>query len=108
MSHAEIESAGAGKGSYRSYAIGFILSIGLTVISFALVMSGGLSRQVILLGILEAAVLQILVHLHYFLHLDSSSRMRWNVMVLIYTVMLMIIFVGGSIWIMHSTSYRMM
>jgi len=29
--------------------------------------------------IAAAAVMQILVHLHYFLHLDASSAMRWNV-----------------------------
>lgn len=108
MSHAQIESAGVSKGSYKSYAAGFILSIFLTAISFALVMSGKFPHLVALLGIFAAAVVQILVHLHYFLHLDSSSEARWNVMVLIYTVLLMIIFVGGSIWIMYSLYHRMM
>ena len=66
-------------------------------------MSGPVFHQgCTLLGIFAAAVVQILVHLHYFLHLDSSSEARWNVMILIYTVLIMIIFVGGSIWIMYS------
>ena len=108
MSQAHIDSTGASRGTFKSYATGFILSIILTVVPFALVMSGSLSGSALLSGIFAAAVVQILVHLHYFLHLDSSSEARWNVMVLIYTVLLMIIFVGGSIWIMYSLNYRMM
>jgi len=108
MNHAPITSAGAGSGSYKSYATGFILSIVLTVVSFGLVMSGALPRGAVLFGIFAAAVAQMLVHLHYFLHLDSSSENRWNVAALIFTVLIMVIFVGGSIWIMYSLYYRMM
>jgi heme/copper-type cytochrome/quinol oxidase subunit 1 len=59
----------------------------------------------ILFGIFGAAVVQMLVHLHYFLHLDSSSG---NVAALIFTVLIMVLFAGGSIWIMYSLYYPMM
>ena len=39
MSHAHTD-AGAGHGNYKSYAIGFVLSVILTVIPFGMVMSG--------------------------------------------------------------------
>jgi cytochrome o ubiquinol oxidase operon protein cyoD len=107
MDHAGIESTGVSKGSFRSYATGFILAIVLTVLAFALVMSGVLSRPAALFGIVGAAVVQILVHLHYFLHLDSSSAARWNVLALLFTLLIMILFVGGTIWIMYNLSYRM-
>jgi cytochrome o ubiquinol oxidase operon protein cyoD len=108
MNQAQIDSIGASKGSIRSYATGFILAIVLTVISFALLMSGALSRSAVLFGLVGAAIVQILVHLHYFLHLDTSSAARWNVLALLFTLLIMALFVGGTIWIMYNLNYRMM
>ena len=108
MNRAQADNTGAGRGSLHSYAIGFVISIVLTAIAFALVMSGGVSRPVTVFGIFAAAVAQILVHLHYFLHLDRSSAARWNVLALLFTLLIMSLFVVGTLWIMHSLSYRMM
>ena len=108
MSRAEIDSSGASKGSYRSYATGFFLSVVLTTIAFALVMSGALPRSATLFAIVGAALVQILVHLHYFLHLDSSSAARWNILALLFTLLIMTLFVGGTLWIMYNLTYRMM
>jgi cytochrome o ubiquinol oxidase subunit IV len=108
MNQATIDSAGAGRGSLKSYLTGFILSLILTAIPFALVMSGAWSVSATLALILIAGVAQILAHLHYFLHLDTSSAERWNVLALIFTILIMILFVGGSLWIMYDLNYRMM
>jgi cytochrome o ubiquinol oxidase operon protein cyoD len=95
-------------GSLTSYTTGFVLAIILTAIPFALVMSSAASRTVTLLVIVAAAVVQILVHLHYFLHLDTSSAARWNLLALLFTLLIMVLFVGGSIWIMYELHYRLM
>ena len=109
MNQPPIDSSGASRGSLKSYGTGFILSIILTAIAFGLAMQGGsLSRGVVFVGIFGAATVQILVHLHYFLHLDTSSKARWNVLALVLTVLIMILFVGGSLWIMSNLNYRMM
>jgi len=108
MSPSPIESSGAGRGSLRAYAVGFILSVFLTAAAFGLVMSGVFARPIVFFGILAAAVVQMLVHLHYFLHLDTSSAARWNVAALLFTVLILVLFVGGTLWIMHSLHYRMM
>ncbi|MEJ2166347.1 MAG: cytochrome o ubiquinol oxidase subunit IV [Deltaproteobacteria bacterium] len=106
MNQAHIESSGASRGSLKSYITGFILSIVLTGIAFALVMSGMFSDTAVLFGIFAAAVVQILVHLHYFLHLDASSAMRWNVLALLLTLLIMTLFVWGTLWIMGHLNYR--
>ena len=106
--HTHADTSGASHGTLKSYATGFILSIILTVIPFGLVMSGALPRSFVLVGIFLAAVVQILVHMHYFLHLDTSSEQRWNVMAMAYTVLIIATLVGGSIWIMYNTHIRMM
>jgi cytochrome o ubiquinol oxidase subunit IV len=108
MNQVYIDNSGVSRGSLKSYAVGFVLSIVLTVISFALVMSGAFSRSAVLFGIFGAAIVQILVHLHYFLHLDTSSAMRWNVMALVFALLIIILFVGGTLWIMYHLHYRMM
>ncbi|WP_205999590.1 cytochrome C oxidase subunit IV family protein, partial [Pseudomonas viridiflava] len=54
-------------GSVKSYIIGFVPSINLTAILFALVMSPSLPKDMTIAIILAFAIIQILVHLHYFL-----------------------------------------
>jgi cytochrome o ubiquinol oxidase operon protein cyoD len=104
-----MDRAGMGKAGLKSYVTGFLFSVILTAMAFAVVMFGtGLPHGVILTFILGDAVLQILVHLHYFLHLDASSSARWNVLALVSTVIIIILFVGGSIWIMSNLHTRMM
>ena len=100
-------SAGPASGSYRSYATGFVLSIILTVIPFALVMNASLSPIALIICIYAAATAQIFVQLRYFLHMDRSSAMYWNVMSFLFTVFIVVLFVGGSIWIMYELHYRM-
>ena len=108
MSQAYIDGTGASRGSLKSYLTGFVLSLILTAIPFAMVMSGAWSSSAALAGIFSAGIVQILVHLYYFLHLDTSSAARWNVLAMIFTVLIMVLFVGGTLWIMSSLNYRMM
>jgi cytochrome o ubiquinol oxidase subunit IV len=108
MNQTHIDSTGARRGNLKSYGTGFILSIALTILSFALVMTGTLSHSTVLFGIFAAAAVQIAVHLHCFLHLDTSSEMRWNVLALAFALLIMILFIGGTIWIMSHLKYRMM
>ena len=108
MSQVPVDSIDISRGSLGSYLTGFVLSLILTTIPFALVMSGALSSSAMLAAIFSAGLVQILVHLYYFLHLDTSSAGRWNVAALIFTILIMILFVGGTFWIMWSLYYRMM
>lgn len=99
--------AGAAHGSYRSYLIGLGLSILLTAIPFILVMTSAMSGSAIVVTIVAFAVVQIGVHLVFFLHLNSSSEQRWNVVAFAYTVVVLAILVGASIWIMYHLNYNM-
>ncbi len=108
MSQALIDSTGISRGSLQSYLTGFVLSLILTAIPFALVMRGTLSAAAALAGIFSAGIVQILVHLHYFLHLDTSSAARWNLLAMMFTLLILALFVGGTLWIMFNLNYRMM
>ena len=99
---------GASHGTYQSYIIGFLLSAILTVIPFWLVMEPSFSRFHIMVSIIFLAVVQLLVQLHYFLHLNKSPKQRWNLVSLIYTVILVVFVVIGSLWIMYNLDQNMM
>ncbi|WP_171405743.1 cytochrome o ubiquinol oxidase subunit IV [Acinetobacter sp. WCHA55] len=107
MSH-DHNSAGASHGNTKQYTIGFILSVILTVIPFGMVMAGGFGRGVVMAVIAITAVAQVLVQLVYFLHMNSSSEQRWNVIAFIYTVLCIAVLLVGSVWIMNYLHYNMM
>jgi len=71
-------------------------------------MDGSASHATILGVILVSAVVQIMVHLVCFLHMNTSSSERWNVVALAFTVLIIAILVVGSIWIMWNLNLNMM
>lgn len=108
MSHSPTDHAGASHGSAKSYLIGFILSVILTVIPFGMVMAGSASHNLLIAAVIGCAVVQIVVHLVYFLHLNTSSEQRWNVVALVFAILIIAIVVVGSIWIMMNAHHNMM
>lgn len=92
----------------KGYLLGFTLCLVLTTVPFVLVMHGRASQNTLLAVIFSAAILQILVQMRFFLHLDASPEQRWTLMSLLYTLLIVGILVGGSLWIMHSTGAHMM
>ncbi|MBD8008602.1 MULTISPECIES: cytochrome o ubiquinol oxidase subunit IV [Acinetobacter] len=107
MSH-DHNAAGESHGNVKQYTVGFILSIILTVIPFGMVMAGGFGRGTLITVIAITAVAQILVQLIYFLHMNSSSEQRWNVIAFVYTILTIAILLVGSVWIMNYLHYNMM
>ena len=109
MSHHEhTTAAGASHGSTKQYVIGLIISIILTIIPFWMVMDGGVERQPLILTVVITAIAQVLVQLVFFLHLNSSSEQRWNLIAFIYTILTIAILIIGSIWVMDYLHYFMM
>ena len=95
-------------GSMKSYVIGFLLSVVLTALPFWLVMSGTLDRQATAFAIVAFAIAQIIVHMIFFLHMDTRSEGGWNMMALIFTLVLVVIALTGSIWVMYHLNNNMM
>ncbi len=48
------------------------------------------------------------MHLICFLHMNMSSEGRWNVMAFIFTVIVILLVVGLSLWIIFSADMLMM
>lgn len=96
-------------GSRKSYLIGFGLSVVLTAIPFWLVMTGALgSAQATAFTIMGFALVQVVVHMVYFLHLNTKSESGWTMMALIFTVVMVAIALTGSLWVMYHMNVNMM
>jgi cytochrome o ubiquinol oxidase subunit IV len=108
MDETKMGAAVSGGSKVRPYIIGFVLSVILTLIPFALVMGRAYPRRLVVAGIVGAALVQAGVHLRCFLHLDASPSACWNNLALLVTLLIIILFVGGSLWIMYNLNYRMM
>jgi cytochrome o ubiquinol oxidase operon protein cyoD len=101
-------SAGSSHGSKRSYTNGFIMSVVLTIVPFAMTMYPSLPRNATAWLIIIMAVVQIFVHLKYFLHLDTAAEQRWNLVALVFSAIIIVLLVGLSIWIMTSIHHNML
>jgi len=95
--------------TFRGYMTGFALSVVLTAVPFWLVMSGVISsKQATAAIILGFAVVQIIVHMIYFLHMDAKSEGGWSMMALIFSLILVVIVLTGSLWVMYNLDTNMM
>lgn len=98
----------SGHGTVRSYTIGFILSIGLTIGSYIIVTQHLFTTRNVIAAILGLAVLQLLIQVLFFLHLGRESKPRWNLVAFLFMLLVVLIVVIGSIWIMANLDYNMM
>lgn len=99
----------AGHGSFKGYVTGFILSVILTAIPFWLVMGDVFSdARVTAFVVAGFAAVQIVVHMVYFLHMNTKSEGGWNMLALIFTLVLVVITLAGSLWVMYHMNVNMM
>ena len=95
--------------SLKGYMTGFVLSVILTAIPFWLVMGNVFDKPgTTAIVILAFAAVQIVVHMVYFLHLNAQSQGGWNMLALIFTVVLVVITLSGSLWVMFHLNHNMM
>ena len=88
--------------------VGFALSLLFTLAAYFLVANRLLSGGILTFTILGLALFQLVVQLLFFLHLGQESKPRWNLVIFLSTVSIILIIVLGSIWIMNNLDYRHM
>jgi cytochrome o ubiquinol oxidase operon protein cyoD len=99
----------ADHGSLKSYAIGFLLSVILTAIPFWLVMGEVFDKSsTTALVVLGFAAVQIVVHMVYFLHMNTKVEGGWSALALGFTIVVVVITLAGSIWVMYHMNHNMM
>lgn len=93
----------------QGYVIGFLLSVVLTAIPFWLVMGEvSWNKQVIAFTIMAFAAVQMIVHMVFFLHMTPKSEDGWTLTSLVFTLILVVITLAGSLWVMYHLDTNMM
>ena len=100
---------GAPHGTYEDYTRGFVLSVILTAIPFLLVMLRPIDSAAYTAAlVLACAVIQILVHMIYFLHMSPKAEGGWLLLSTAFTIVLLVITLAGSLWIVFNLNRNMM
>lgn len=106
---AHTEEAHAGHGSMGRLMTGFALAALLTIVPFALVMGEfHLSRATAVGLIMGLGGVQVLVHLVYFLHVNRSAEEGWTFASTLFSVVILVIVMAGSLWVLHNMDANMM
>ena len=94
--------------TFKGYVVGFLLSAVLTAIPFWLVMGKVFANPTVTtFVILGFAIVQIYVHMVFFLHMTSKAEGGWTWMSLIFTLVLVVITLSGSLWVMYHLKTNM-
>jgi len=92
----------------KGYATGFVLSVILTAIPFWLVMAKVLPPDATKFIILGFAAVQVVVHMVYFLHMNAKVEGGWSMLALVFTIIVVVVMLAGSIWVMYHMNANMM
>lgn len=107
--HGHHEQDDGNHGMMKEYAIGFVLSVILTAIPFWLVMAKVFDKSsTTAFVILGFAAVQVVVHMIYFLHMNGKNEGGWTLLSTLFTLILLIIVMAGSIWVMYHMNINMM
>ena len=91
---------------FHSYVWGIGLALLLTVLPFALVHWQAIPRLWLVVTIGVFALLQMVVHFRFFLHIGFKQN-RDDLQLILFSTLLLVIMVAGTLWIMASLAMRM-
>ena len=92
----------------QGYLVGLAFAVVLTVASFAVLRSPYIYAPGIPVALIVFAIAQMGVHLIFFLHITTGPDSTNNVMALAFGVLIVILVVGGSLWIMAHLNDNML
>lgn len=91
----------------KAYITGYVCSLALTVAAYVLVRYDLATKWTLVAAICALAIIQFLVQLIFFLHLGHEQTPRWKLLTFSFMIMVVVIVVGGSLWIMDNLNTHM-
>lgn len=91
----------------QQYMLGFGLSLVTTLTAYLLAVHHVLAGWNLAYAVVALAVAQVIIQLVCFLHIGHENEPRWNLLVLDFTLIVVVIVVIGSLWIMNHLNYHM-
>lgn len=92
---------------FRDYCIGGILALLLTLTAFGIIAFNALDRMTSILVVSVLALVQMLVHFRYFLHIDLRRSHRDELQLILFTFLIILLMTGGTLWILWNLHSRM-
>ncbi len=91
-----------------AYVIGLALAVALTCVSFFVARTSLVWTPSIPVALGVLAIAQMGVHLVFFLHITTGPDNVNNIMALAFGLLIVLLVMGGSIWIMDHMNHNMM
>ena len=91
---------------FGSYVGSLVLALALTLVPFGLVKWFAMPHFLLFCLIGAFAIMQIIVHLHFFLHIGFRQK-REIFYLLLFSTLLLVIMGAGTLWIMGNLAVRM-
>jgi cytochrome o ubiquinol oxidase operon protein cyoD len=98
---------GGVRGAVVSYLIGLALAAVLTAGSFLLPLTGLVYAPALPVALVVMAIAQMGVHLVFFLHITTGPDNTNNVLALAFGLLIVLLILGGSLWIMANLNQNM-
>ena len=99
--------AGRIRGAIAIYVVGLALAGGLTAASFIAPVSGLVWAPALPVALVVFAIAQMGVHLVFFLHITTGPDNVNNALALAFGVLIVLLIMGGSLWIMGHLNHNM-
>lgn len=94
--------------SYKPVVLGFLVSLLLTFALYRVADRLHITGDLFVFSIFGLAILQTIVQLILFMQVGLESRPHWVSVSLIFTIAIIVIIIGGSVWIMNNLNYNLM
>jgi cytochrome o ubiquinol oxidase subunit IV len=94
--------------SLKPLFLGVIFSLILILAAYRIVTYYHLSNLVLIVTIFSLGIVQALIQLVFFLHLGLENKPYLNVVTFLFMVLVIIVVIGGSLWIMYNLNYNLM
>ena len=108
----DVAPGDASEGSIAQRVLGYVVGLGLaillTVTSFFIAGTDLVWQPSIPVALVVLAIAQMGVHLVFFLHITTGRDNTNNVMALAFGVLIVVLVIGGSLWIMANLNHNMM
>lgn len=99
---------GLGKKSFTAYMMGFLGSLFLTIIAFYAVANRIVGDVHLYILISLLAVIQLYVQVIFFLRVNTNQESRFNLLAFLFTILIIVVVLSGSLWIMYNLNVNMM
>ncbi len=94
--------------SFKPVILGFILSAVLVFAAYRTAVHYHLTSGMLDFTLIGLATIAAILQIVFYLHLGLESKPRWNLMMFLFMALIIVVLVGGSMWIMYNLNYNVM